>query len=98
MNNNFEFWVGEGNAIERGSGIEYKGFIIGVYDKNKKDDFAKMYTTIMNIYRKKNYNLLILPNGTYDNLCILDYENNYTPKEFKKIKNHIINKVREIEV
>lgn len=100
MNRGFCFWLEEGNAVDAESGIETKGIMLGtrcVCSKNRLDVLAKMNDTIHNVCEEQNYNLLILTNNECDALLILDDENNYTQKEFKKITKHIIKKLQELE-
>lgn len=100
MNNGICFWLEEGNAVDAESGIETKGIMLGtrcMCSKNRLDVLAKMNDTIHNVCEEQNYNLLILTNNECDAFLILDDENNYTQKEFKKIMKHIIIKLQELE-
>lgn len=101
MNRDFCFWIEEGNAVDAESGIEAKGIMLGtrcMCSKNRLDVLAKMNDTIHNVFEEQNYNLHILTNNKCDDFLILDDENNYTPKEFKKITKHIIKNLQELEV
>lgn len=101
MNRGFCFWLEEGNAVDAERGIETKGIMLGtrcVCGKNRLDVLTKMNDTIHNVCEEQNYNLLIFANNVCDTLLVLDDENNYTQKEFKKITKHIIDKLQELEV